>query len=264
MGANSEDKDKKIYNLQSNCENLRERLGKALGEAETLRVSIHTLQTLVNRFQPNSKNNIPNEVDATTKSVIEDHEDVTIFHDSLFQHISEGVLKKEGMSVKKIWSPRIEGAYKAIVELEYNPKVIVLHTSTNDLIHLNENKIVDVVMKIYEEVDKRGSKFVYSDIAPRMDNIELNAKAQIINAVVASKLVKKDNAFISRNDNFYNRSVINKDLYKMDGIHLNEQRGSGILAQNTRITICRSLDKELISPKRNRLPQLHQTYQHGR
>ena len=117
-------------------------------------------------------------------------------------------------------------------------------------------------MKIYEEVDN-ASKFIYSYITPRMDNIELNAKAQLINAIVTSKLATRDNAYISRNDNFYSRSVINKYLYKEDGIHLNEQRGSGILAQSSRITICRSLDKDLVSPKRIRKPQPRYRYQHS-
>ena len=89
---------------------------------------------------------------------------------------------------------------------------------------------------------------IYSYITPRNDDRELNAKAQVINAIVDRKLSGKSNVVIARNDNFYRRSVINPYMFNDDGIHLNDE-GSRNLANNTKDTVCRSLEIEIAPPK---------------
>ena len=43
---------------------------------------------------------------------------------------------------------------------------------------------------------------------------------------------------------FYRRGIINKDLFKEDGIHLSDS-GTSVLAINTRDSICRILGMEI-------------------
>ena len=68
--------------------------------------------------------------------------------------------------------------------------------------------------------------------------------------MVAMKLANKDDATISRNDNFYtNHGIINNSLFSDDMIHV---KGDGIsrLASNSRFALCRALGKEVVAPKR--------------
>ena len=89
--------------------------------------------------------------------------------------------------------------------------------------------------------------------------VELNAKAQLVNALIGYKLAKADGVIISQNVNFLNRGVIDDELYddpKVDGVHLND-KGSGYLAQNTRFAICRSLNLEFVQKAKRRTPRNH-------
>ena len=113
----------------------------------------------------------------------------------------------------------------------------MLHTVTNDLPHLSEDQIVKYVIDIYQLVNKQIIKFIWSNIVPRNDNIELNTKANLINALIARELAKQDGAYISRNDNLYHRDLLNTSLFDEGGVHLID-KGISTLAQNARITVC--------------------------
>ena len=128
------------------------------------------------------------------------------------------------------------------------PKAILLHTATNDLENSDVHDIVNKITDCYELVAGNGIKFVWSAITPRGDNTALNAKAELVNAMVASKLAEKDDAIINRNDNFYtNQGTINKSLYADDMVHV---KGEGVskLANNSRFILCRALGKDVVAP----------------
>ena len=59
---------------------------------------------------------------------------------------------------------------------------------------------------------------------------------------------------ISRNENFYNGDTINKDLFNQDGVHLFE-KGIGVLAQNIRRAVCRSVNKEYVNTQKKGKPK---------
>ena len=80
-----------------------------------------------------------------------------------------------------------------------------------------------------------------------------NAKAEVVNARVVQIMARKSNVFISRNDNFYRRGVINASLYVNDGIHVNDE-GSKNLAFNTKDAICRAMDIQMKYGPRKRFP----------
>ena len=176
-------------------------------------------------------------------------EDIFIIHDSLFKEISDGIMKNEKMSVKKIWAPKLQDALNVVKSLESRPKVVLLHSATNDLPDVDVNDIVKHVVDIYEIVKNMNIKFVWSNMVPRNDNPELNAKAHLVNAMIGNQLLHKDGTYIVRNGNFYDGDMVNVDLFDKDGIHV-ANRGISTLAQNVRITLCRSLNKEFVTKQR--------------
>ena len=72
----------------------------------------------------------------------------TFYHDSLFKEISPGLMKKEGLSVKKVWAPRVSDALNEISKRNEKPKAILLHACVNDLKYSEPNEIVDIIMDI--------------------------------------------------------------------------------------------------------------------
>ena len=158
--------------------------------------------------------------------------------------------------MKKIWAPNLKEAHNGISALKSKPKAIVLHVGTNDLAHASEEFIVKSVLDIFSIVNARGIKFIWSNVIPRGDDIDLNGKACVINALITRDLAKRVGAYISRNDNFYDNDVFNAAIYD-DGVHLLKE-GTSILAQNTRRTVCRCLNKEFVTVKKpNRKNDFH-------
>lgn len=92
---------------------------------------------------------------------------------------------------------------------------------------------------------------VFSFITPRLDSAAFNFTAQVINARVAQILGCKPNVTIARNDNFYRKGVIDDSLFDEDGTHVNE-KGSKILASNTKEAICRALGINAVKAPRER------------
>ena len=126
-------------------------------------------------------------------------------------------------------------------------KVVLLHTSTNDL---DDEQISWYITEIYRLLNGRGIKFVWSNIVPRSDHF-LNVKTELINAKVGVSLWGKDGVYISRNYNFYMRDMINAAFFAEDGIHVYDQ-GIKQLARNTRSALYRSLNIEFASTKPGR------------
>ena len=189
--------------------------------------------------------------------------DVVILHDSLFQKITEGILKKENLSVKKVWTPRVHDALEYVTAMNQRPKVVILHSATNDLSESDDDVIIDDILKLHEILETRDIKMIYSYIWPRNDERDLNAKAQVINAIIDRKLSGKSNVTIARNDNFYKRGSINGDLFTEDGIHLNDE-GSRNLANNTKDAVSRSLEIDIVQPKRRNVRQNDNNRNSGR
>ena len=125
---------------------------------------------------------------------------------------------------------------------------MVSHCGTNDLHAIDEDKIVEEVASIYEILENRGIKMIYSYITPRGENI-LTAKAEVVNSRVVQMFAEKSEVYISRNDRFYWRGTINSPLFDDDKIHLNDE-GTRALASITKETICRALNIQMESRPR--------------
>ena len=125
--------------------------------------------------------------------------------------------------------------------------MVYVHVGTNNLGKMTEKEICDKVMKIYEIVHERNIKFVYSNIAPRND--ALDVKGQITNILIAQSMRSSIDAQVCHNENLYNRGNFDKNNYDEDGIHLNT-KGTSILALNAKHAICKGLDKRVVRKQR--------------
>ena len=105
-----------------------------------------------------------------------------LLHDSLFKHVTDGILKREKITVKKVWAPGLNDAFNFVSAFSSNPKVVIIHSGTNDLGNYSNENIVELVNNIHEILSIRGIKMVYSEIVPRMDELDFNA--QVVNALV--------------------------------------------------------------------------------
>ena len=150
---------------------------------------------------------------------------------------------------------RLKDAIEKISVCEYIPKVIVLHVGTNDILDRDAKLIVDDIVKAYDLVKDSDTKFVFSSICPRTDDVKLNLKAQLINAMAASILDLSKNASVLRHDNLYEHGVVNSKLYvddegNNDGVHVNKL-GSSFIASNTKLAVGRVLNLNITVKRRN-------------
>ena len=131
-------KDNTINGFQNQVFDLVQKMGRCEGEKSKLEDTVDILRNLqqqfgvenINRDLPDPKTDVPKT------------EDVIILHDSLFKEISTGLLKKEEISVKKIWTPRIYNALETVRNLTEKPKLVYLHCATNDLEEIDAEQIV--------------------------------------------------------------------------------------------------------------------------
>ena len=251
------DKDVVINKNHLEIRDLGQRLGKCDGEIIRLEEALAILRNIHSQIQflgsPNSKCVRRSDIfEDNSPEFIPPCEDVFIIHDSLFKNITEGLMKNKKISVRRIWAPKMYYALDIVKNMTETPKVVFIHTSTNDLEEVDDEQIISDVNEIYTILNGKGIKFVWSNILPRKDNLILNAKAELINAKIGVFLRGKVDAYISRNDNFYLRDIINPAFFNDDGVHVYEN-GIKQLARNTRAALCRSLDIEFVSakPKRN-------------
>ena len=114
---------------------------------------------------------------------------------SLFKQISEGIMKNENLKVNKVWAPGLTNAYEYVMAMQEKPKIVILHCGTNDLGEMNENEMVEHIMKIQEILENRGIIFIYSYITPRGDLTDINAKAEVVNAKLLQLVIRKPEVF---------------------------------------------------------------------
>ena len=215
------DKDSLMREKQEDLIKMNFQVGRCEGEKVKLEESINILRALLSQNNaPYDNNTQESNFPPSNINELPDVEDVYIIHDSLFKEINPGLTKKERVSVKKIWAPKICDALHFVKNSQVMPKVILLHTSTNDLEVMDAEQIVSIIGEIYQVVNDKNAKFIWSNIVPRNDNLSLNAKAALINAMVGVHLMNKEGVFFIRNDNFYLGDMIDPALFHEDGVHM--------------------------------------------
>jgi len=237
LAACVQHKDDQISNLQGGIVNLNRNLGESCGEVRRLEESVKRLENIL-------KMNTKEQSRKESRDVQQDY-DVIVVHDSVLNHVTTGFLRAEGLNVRKIWGPNLRKTYETILTLKSLPKTVLIHTGTYDLEKLSEKEIVDWIEKIYFCLHYRGVKTIFSTITPRND--DLDAKGQLVNAMVANKFGTAEDFFVCRNDNLLGvGGAFNESLYD-DSVHVNSEDGTRLLETNVKHAVARSLGIEVLT-----------------
>lgn len=158
-------------------------------------------------------------------------------------------------SVNKIPAYTLDQTEAEVKNLPITPKVLVLHSLTNDLktqepeaCASKMDQIVDICADLYKD-----THIIISLPTPRADNSTYHNRGILISALLKEKY--KDNNLITICDNSnlsYKNEPLMKFLNQEDGVHLNEN-GVKVLASNFRD----SIDRILGMPKRQTNPQYY-------
>ena len=208
------DRDKTIQVLRNEKEDLMTKLGESLQQFNTLNELVKNLSkpTHSNRNDTSTEEEDPNT-----------EPDIIILHDSLFKGVkSDFLMRREKQKVLLKWSPKLGDALNTVLEMQEKPKVVMLHSGTNDLGGTEEKEMIESIKRMYDVLEARGIKFIYSYILPRVDRDE-TAKAEVINSRVVQMFARKDEVCIGRNDRFYYHGIQSDRLFDEDGIHVNDE-----------------------------------------
>ena len=226
------DRDKAIHVLTNDKKDLSSKLDELIQQFNTLKELMHGVATseLGNR----------RETAATDDA---GDPDIIILHDSLFKSVkADGLMRREKQKVLLKWTPKLSDALETVIAMQEKPKVVMLHSGTNDLGDSDENSMLECIKSMYDVLEARGIKFVYSYILPRTGR-GVTGKAEVVNSRVVQMFAQKEEVFIGRNDRFYWHGVQSELLFDEDGIHVNED-GTKALVSQTKEVLCRSLGIE--------------------
>ena len=147
--------------------------------------------------------------------------DVIILHDSLGFGISPGIMAKQKLTTNKSTCYTLDDVANEVTRLKTvptKPKVIVVHSGTNDL--KNGSPAEDIISK-YEDiiedikVNFTDTKLVVSTIVPREDNHKLQRNVEYINACLNRSYGDSGDATI-----VLNNDIRGHRFKQRDGVHL--------------------------------------------
>ena len=159
------------------------------------------------------------------------------------------LLRPEERIVTTKPAPTLKDALSVLENFKGRGSCIVIHTGTNDLKSKDEKVIVDLTGKCINEAVKKAEKVVISTIIPPYDELELNTKAQMVDAFITQAFSNKESIIISDNCNLNTRMDNAGKFFILDRLHLNEQ-GTKIFASNLKTSVCNALG---IGPKRQEM-----------
>ena len=259
MAINISEKDSVLTELRDKIltvSNIKERIE---GENTKLNQSILFLQHLLGQLQPiDKREHNPKVLQRESPDV----EEVFILHDSLFKYVNEGLMKNEKVTGKKTFTPHLDDALRVVTSLSTTPKVIFLHTATNDLPHISEEEILSKITEIHTICRQRGKKFIWSGITPRSDDPSISAKGQLVNASIRYTLAREEETFFSWNGTSWMRGEASTNHFmKMISTSINKGRVRWLLI---RVILYKALNKEeLTSHKFNGNTDKNSRYRHN-
>ena len=142
-------------------------------------------------------------------------------------------MSKEKIITKKVWAPTI-AAMDKLDEIEKADDIVIQAlTRSVGILQSNEmeSKIKDVVTKAASKTDK----VIISSIVGREDDLEINMKAEVLNASLKFMFLNDPKVIICDNSN-----LRDKKFRDRDGLHLTTH-GTSVLANNRKYKIAEGL-----------------------
>ena len=245
MGKNMEDLTKSHTYTRSRWEAVHvanELLTSQIKEAHAMNKRLEENLTLAISNNKEQINNVVQNVELSDHSTPND-EKVIILHDSMCKDINDTILSKEQIITKKIWAPNLEEMNKILDDIR-KTDVIVVQALTRDLAEKQVNEMIDGVNTVVTKALSKAKKVVISLIVRRDDDIQLRAKAEVINANISYAYIDNQDVIICENVN------LNEKKYrKPDGVHLTTH-GTSVLATNLKYKIADALNITVIKKDR--------------
>ena len=159
---------------------------------------------------------------------------VIIFHDSLCKNIDESLMRREDVTVSKVWASTLRESQAKVGEVD-NVDTIVIQGLTRDLDNISAEELSTLT---YETVGKcllKSEKVVVSLVVNREDDDNIQAKLGVVNANIRYKYLKNPRVLVCHHQNLVDRK------YRIrDQLHLTEF-GTSRLANNLKYKIAESL-----------------------
>jgi len=131
--------------------------------------------------------------------------------------------------IEHIRTYTIGNASEEIHKTTFNPKTVLIHCGTNDLVRMNPESLIQETQKLIESTTRKfpDSRIIYSSILPRQDNLH-------------PQVVKVNNTMEQycelRTIKFLNNNHISQQYQYYDSKHLNN-RGFKFFAKNLKSAI---------------------------
>ncbi len=211
-------------------------LREQINELITLNKSIHTSASNhpARRFRnDNREHDRESESGALEEEDEYDEEettdDVVILHDSMCRFINDTLLSRENVKVAKVWAPDIEAMEEALDHV--NAKVVVLQAFTRDLGKMEVDEMCQKIVGLVSKALTKAEKVVVSTIIRREDIVDIDLKADLVNAHVILKYKRIEKVGICHNYKLYDGRFMNQDK-----LHLNDN-GIRLFASNLKYAI---------------------------
>ena len=171
--------------------------------------------------------------------------DVLLLHDSLGHTIREGIMVKQNLITAKKVTFTLEQVETEIEKLkveDHKPKVIVIHSGTNNL---NHGETAEQTLPKYHRIidnitnNMPQTKIVLSTIVPRLDKKPVQRQIDFINASLNRKYGDSGKVEV-----VINNDILGFKLRGKDGIHLKDD-GTRKLARHIRDGVISALNIEV-------------------
>ena len=156
-------------------------------------------------------------------------DDVVILHDSMCRSINDTLLSRENVKVAKLWAPDIEHMEEALDRVD--AKVVVLQAFTRDLDKMEVDEMCQKIAGLVSKALTKAEKVVVSSVIRREDIVDIDLKADLVNAYVNLKYKRIENVVICDNYKLYDGR-----FRKQDKLHLNDD-GTRLFASNLKYAI---------------------------
>ena len=184
---------------------------------------------LVNNFPNQQPENKSDDVIGSSEAFGAEEIDVIVYHDGTFDRLpNDEIMKEEGLRTHRIYAPHLSDVVRHFISFTTKPaRAVLLHTGADDVLHIQDDVVVESVLEIRELSLSRDMTFIWSCMIPTPGNSTTGKKRQVVNALVSSKVAFMEDVTVVRHDE------IDGDICENDGID--------IFTRNTRLGICQSL-----------------------
>ena len=195
-------------------------------------------------IDPSSTGEIIDLQNTPTHEKLNDRPNVILFHDSLCNKINDTMMKNENVSITKIWSPTLGETQENLDEIDHADR-IVIQGLTREVGDMTAEEFTSLTFSTVDKCLSKADKVIVSLIVDREDDLEIQAKAEAVNAMIKLNYMNDSNVLVCNHNNLRDR----KYRQRRDNLHLTDP-GTSRLANNLKYKIAESLNIEVVKKRK--------------